>query len=319
MIRASKLTTIDRGGIGKNLSDGWCLNYAVGCTHGCPFCYVDSIHKRFGQFRYGEIVLSNWGDYILVPEGIEDAITHTPWDRWQGKEVMLSSTHDPYIPELRGITRTILEHALPSGVRFCIQTRSTAVLKDFDLLENYRHQVRLQMSVSSMNNQLSRAIEPRVPSTEARLEALREAKAHGFSIGVIVAPVFPPLRLRPDVRDDLRCIARELSDIDVDYVFGESLHRRGDNLRAVEDAVGESLLFPTDFDSLVGSVFRGEMKHAGVRATWWGEHASRPRREHPSVRGTAAVIEDVPVIGGNGICLENPKAIVIGSRGILKP
>ena len=46
LIKHSKLTWVEKGGIGKELSDGWALNYAIGCTHACRFCYVDSIHKR---------------------------------------------------------------------------------------------------------------------------------------------------------------------------------------------------------------------------------------------------------------------------------
>src|SRR3989442_11794854 len=61
LIRPSKLTSKKRGGVGKDLSEGWCLNFAVGCTHACPFCYVDSIHKRFGG-RYGELTQQKWGD-----------------------------------------------------------------------------------------------------------------------------------------------------------------------------------------------------------------------------------------------------------------
>src|SRR3989442_6257659 len=67
LIRPSRLTSKRNGGVGKQLSDGWCLNFAVGCTHACPFCYVDEIHKRFGRSRYGDEGLERWGNYLLVP------------------------------------------------------------------------------------------------------------------------------------------------------------------------------------------------------------------------------------------------------------
>ncbi|TLZ51041.1 MAG: hypothetical protein E6K18_05960, partial [Methanobacteriota archaeon] len=100
LIRASKLTSKANGGVGKNLSQGWNLNFAVGCTHACPFCYVDSIHKRWGVGRFGDVVLQKWGDYLLIPENLDEAIDETPWHRWRGKEAMMSSTHDPYLPKL---------------------------------------------------------------------------------------------------------------------------------------------------------------------------------------------------------------------------
>jgi len=138
LIRPSKLTSKANGGVGKNLSEGWNLNFAIGCSHGCPFCYVDAIHKRWGEGRFGDLVLRKWGDYLLVPENLEEAIDATRWERWRGKEAMMSSTHDPYLPRLAGAAREILQHALPAGVRLCIQTRSCLVLRDLPLLQEFR-------------------------------------------------------------------------------------------------------------------------------------------------------------------------------------
>ncbi|MEM2180947.1 MAG: radical SAM protein, partial [Nitrososphaeria archaeon] len=78
LIKASRLTSVGNGGVGKELSDGWAINYAVGCTHACRFCYVDNIHKRF-SIRYGDLVNRSWGMYLMVPENIEEAIEKTGW------------------------------------------------------------------------------------------------------------------------------------------------------------------------------------------------------------------------------------------------
>src|SRR3972149_3952875 len=86
LIRRSRLTSKQNGGVGKQLSDGWCVNFAVGCTHGCDFCYVGQSHKRSGRHRYGDAVLERWGNYMLVPSSLEEAIARTPWSRWRGKE-----------------------------------------------------------------------------------------------------------------------------------------------------------------------------------------------------------------------------------------
>jgi len=270
LIRPSKLTSKKRGGVGKELSEGWCLNFAVGCTHACPFCYVDSIHKRFGG-RYGELTRQKWGDYFLIPSNLGEAIRRTPWPRWAGKEIMMSSTHDPYLPKLAVWARRILEAALPAGVRICLQTRSFLVTKDFDILEHYRNQVRLQVSIATLNRELARKIEPRVPPPEARLEVLRRAKERGLRIGVILAPIFPSTSIRPDFVADIGDLARELGDIRPDYVFGESLHIRGENLRLIEDALGERIFIGRGFDKAVGLVFRRELERVGLRGVWWAE------------------------------------------------
>jgi DNA repair photolyase len=271
LIRASRLTSRSRGGIGKNLSEGWCLNFAVGCIHGCPFCYVDSIHKRFGKQRYGNLVSRKWGDYFLVPRNLREAIGDTPWRRWRGIEVMMSSTHDPYLSDLAPYSRSILKTGLAEGVRFCIQTRSHLVERDFDLLAKYRDQVRLQISIATLNKVLARRIEPRAPAPERRIEILNGARRRGIDTGVIIAPIFPPNRVRPDVKGDLAEIAKSLSEVNPNLVFGESLHIRGNNKRLVEEALQEEVALGNGFDKDAGLAFKMALTEHGLQGTWWPE------------------------------------------------
>lgn len=299
LVRQSKLTSKRRGGVGKNLSDGWNLNFAIGCTHACPFCYVDPIHKRFGVSRYGDIVRQKWGDYLLVPENLSEAIEQTPWARWKGTEVMMSSTHDPYLPKLAAAARTILEHALPAGVRVCLQTRSYLVTKDLEYIAQFPDQVRLQVSIATMSRDLARLIEPRVPPPKARLEVLRRAKRLSIRTGVILAPILPPVSIRPDVRSDFRQAARALAEIGPDYIYGESMHVRGENCTLVAEALGEPFARPEGFDRLSAKMFREELELAGLRGTWWPEKGARS-----FVRtrlGTAKVISSVTQLGGAGM------------------
>ncbi len=279
LIRPSRLTSEKNGGVGKDLSEGWCLNFAVGCSHGCNFCYVDEIHKRFGRARYGEAVKQRWGNYLLIPANLEEAIARTPWKRWAGKEVMMSSTHDPYLPKLASSARRILERALPSGVRFCLQTRSYLVTKDLDLFAAYRDQIRLQVSIATMNRDFARLIEPRVPTPEGRLEVLRKAREAGLNIGVILAPIFPPTRSRPDVIADIRCMAERLAVLRPNLVYGESLHVRGQNLTLIEEDLGERVSLTPGFDQGVAKVFHRELRRVGLKGTWWpARHSGSPRR-----------------------------------------
>ena len=270
LIRPSKLTSKKNGGVGKNLSEGWNLNFAIGCSHACPFCYVDAIHKRWGASRFGDLVLQKWGDYLLVPENLEEAIDATRWERWRGKEAMMSSTHDPYLPKLAGAARAILERALPAGVRLCLQTRSYLVLRDLPLLREFRDQVRLQISIATANREFARIIEPRVPPPERRLEVLKKAKDAGLRVGVILAPIFPQVSLRPDFRADLEEMAAWIEEVGPDYVYGESFHTRGSNRALVEDALGEPLN-GANFDTVAAFHFRRALRRHGLRGTWWPE------------------------------------------------
>jgi DNA repair photolyase len=273
LIKPSALTASKAG---KELSDGYALNYAIGCTHACRFCYVDSIHKRFTRSRLmkeekkekenngkntnaiadASIITDRpWGMYMLIPtkESFWYALMNTEWYRWKDVEVMLSSTHDPYLPELYEYTRKILETSLPYGVRYCIQTRSLLVRKDFDLLLKHREQIRLQYSIMTLNLKLSRLLEPRVPSPYARLNVLKEASTLGLKkVGVIIAPIFPI----EGWKEDLEMLFKELATINNNItVYGEILHRRGSNLRYIKElgiSITENL---EDFDRQVGSHF----------------------------------------------------------------
>jgi len=128
LVKPSKLTVSGLGGVGKDLSHGWAVNFAVGCSHACPFCYVDAIWKGYGRKRFGSVVEERWGEYLLLPKNLSEAIEKTPWEKWKNLEVLMSSTHDPYLPQLADGARKILEAGLPKGVMFCVQTRSLMLL-----------------------------------------------------------------------------------------------------------------------------------------------------------------------------------------------
>jgi DNA repair photolyase len=183
----------------------------------------------------------------------------------------MSSTHDPYLPQLYPIPRKILEKGLKAGVKFLIQTRSFLVTKDFDLLSRYKDQVILQVSIATMNEKFRMKIEPRAPPVKTRLEVLRKAKEIGLKTGVIIAPVFPPNKFREDVEGDLDNIMRELKDIGVDHVFGEMLHERGINLGYLEIILGEKVIINEYLDKELGRLFEKLLYKYGLKGRWWYE------------------------------------------------
>jgi DNA repair photolyase len=273
LIRESRLTTRERGGVGKALSTGWVANFAIGCTHACPFCYVDAIHKRLVVKIHPEAGLE-WGEYLLVPEprSFERAVRETPWGRWRGELVLMSSTHDPFLPQLVPYAKAILEAGLKHGVNFLIQTRSLNALQVLPLLARYRGQVIFQVSIATLSEGLRRLIEPRVPPAGARLMMLRRAKELGLRVGVIIAPIMPPVKQRPDVETDLDALMRELASIGVDQVFGEMLHIRGSNIKRLEGVLGEKLVINRGLDERIGAVFEGLLRKYGLKGEYWREY-----------------------------------------------
>ncbi len=270
LVRRSSLSA-DKSG--KNLSDGWVVNFAVGCTHGCLFCYVDRIWRLHSKNRlspYHGLELGEWGRYLHIPNDLEEQIRRTPWQRWSGRRVLMSSTHDPYLPELyfpNKWPRRILEAALPHGVKFIVLTRSVLPMQDFDLYAKYRSRITLMSSIPTLDDAFAKITEPRAPPPSARLAMLKKAKEAGIPIGVVVAPIIA----RPGWREDLERLFCALAELEPGVVFGESLHARGLNLARLRAAGVEAQVGPA-VDREVGSAFEELLREHGLRGAYWYEY-----------------------------------------------
>jgi len=265
---------VSRGGVGKELSTGWVANFAIGCTYACPFCYVDVIHKRFFINKY-PVVNREWGTYLLIPEpySFKKALAETPWWKWHGELVLMSSTHDPFLPQFLPYAQAILETGLRHGVHFLIQTRSLNALLVLPLLAKYRDQVIFQVSIATINEELRRIIEPRVPPARARLAMLRKAKELGLRVGAIIAPILPQVKQRPDVRANLDALMKELVSIGMDQVFGEMPHIRGcSNIAKLKELLGEELAISREMDKWLGNLFEALLSKYGLKGKYWYEY-----------------------------------------------
>ena len=248
------------------------MNFAIGCTHGCLFCYVDRIWRLHATNRLSPLYgreLGEWGQYLYIPENLEEQIRHTPWRRWSGVRLLMSATHDPYLPELywpNKWPRRILEAALPHGVKFNILTRSTLPMQDFDLYAKYRGQITLMASIPTQDDAFARITEPRAPPPSARLSMLKKAKEAGIPIGVVVAPIM----MRPGWREDLERLFKALAELEPGVVFGESLHARGSNLTRLKAAGVEAEVGPA-VDREVGRAFEELLREYGLSGAYWYE------------------------------------------------
>jgi len=113
------------------------------------------------------------------------------------KPITLGANTDPYQPVERRmkVTRSILEVLARTRHPVTVVTKSALVLRDLDLLTQLARQglASVGMSVTSLDNELKRTLEPRAASPQARLRALAALSAVGVPTGVLVAPVIPAL------------------------------------------------------------------------------------------------------------------------------
>ena len=169
------------------------LNPYRGCEHGCIYCYARPTHEYLG-FSAGLDFESKIMVKTSAPELLR-AELESP--RWQPQTLVLSGVTDPYQPVERklGITRGCLEVLARFRNPVAIITKNRLVTRDVDLLRDLAayNGVAVNISVTSLDSNLQRVLEPRTSSPEARLNAIRQLRSAGIPTGVMVAPIIPGL------------------------------------------------------------------------------------------------------------------------------
>ena len=169
------------------------LNPYRGCEHGCSYCYARPGHEYLG--------MSPGLDFetrILVKEDAPKLLRRALLaPGWRPQVIALSGVTDPYQPIERRlrITRRCLEVLAELRNPVGLITKSALVTRDLDVLaELARHRaVRVTMSVTSLDPDLSRRMEPRAAQPRARLAAITALAKAGIPVNVNVAPVIPGL------------------------------------------------------------------------------------------------------------------------------
>ena len=169
------------------------INPYRGCEHGCIYCFARPTHAYLG--------LSPGLDFesrlYMKPDAPELLERELSARNYAPRTIAIGTNTDPYQPIERRYTimRRILEVLERAGHPVGIVTKSNLVTRDIDILSRMasRKLVRVGISVTSLDARLARVMEPRAPTPERRLDALRQLAAAGIPTTVMVAPVIPAL------------------------------------------------------------------------------------------------------------------------------
>ncbi|HEU5402977.1 MAG TPA: radical SAM protein [Terriglobales bacterium] len=142
-----------------------------------------------------------------------------------GEEIAIGTATDPYQPAERRyeVTRTLLEEfALHRGFDIGIVTKSDLIVRDIDVLRRVAKNNRLfvNITITTLDPQLARILEPRAPRPDLRLKALRVLNLSGIDAGVICAPVLPGITDKPR---DLEQLVKETARHGGKYIFANPL------------------------------------------------------------------------------------------------
>lgn len=169
------------------------LNPYRGCEHGCIYCYARPTHEFLG-FSSG----IDFESKIMVKENAPDLLRNElASPKWKPQVLSMSGVTDCYQPVERKLrlTRRCLEVLAECRNPVVIVTKNFLVTRDVDLLQELsRHNaVSVCISVTSLDSDLARMMEPRTSAPRQRLAAIETLARDGVRVGVNVAPVIPGL------------------------------------------------------------------------------------------------------------------------------
>jgi DNA repair photolyase len=205
---------------GRNLPFTWAINPYRGCEFACKYCYARYTHE-FMELRSG----LDFERKIFVKQQAA-ALLHSELKKVKrGEEIAIGTATDPYQPAERRfeITRAILEELVRhAGLAIGIVTKSNLVTRDAEILRRVgeHNRVFVNVTVTTMDTELARKLEPRAPRPDLRLEAVRQLNLAGVDSGVICAPVLPEITDSPR---DLEAVVKAASKAGAKYIFANPL------------------------------------------------------------------------------------------------
>jgi DNA repair photolyase len=169
------------------------INPYRGCEHGCIYCFARPTHEFLGMSAG-----LDFESKILVKEDAPELLREELNKKsWEPKTIAISGVTDPYQPIERrlGITRGCLEVLSEFRNPVGVITKNALVTRDADVLAEMAawNGTRVFLSVTSLDPNVHRTMEPRTSTPELRLEAISTLAAAGIPVGVMVAPVVPGL------------------------------------------------------------------------------------------------------------------------------
>ncbi len=169
------------------------INPYRGCEHGCIYCYARPTHAYL-DLSPGLDFETRLRVKYNAAEQLERELANP---RYQTQTITLGANTDPYQPVEREhrITRALLEVLLAHRHPVSIITKSGLIERDIDLLAELASQglASVAISVTTLDRELKRRLEPRATSGSVRLAAVRALSAAGVPVSVLCAPVIPTL------------------------------------------------------------------------------------------------------------------------------
>jgi DNA repair photolyase len=176
-----------------DLGFGYSMNPYQGCEHGCIYCYARNTHEYYG-FSAGldfesKIIVKRNAARLLEQELLKPS--------WNAVPIMLSGNTDCYQPQEKkfGITRSMLKVLAQYRHPVSIISKNSLLLRDLDILQDLASDnlVHIYISITSLDEELRRTMEPRTASSIKRLKTVEALAKANIPVGIMNAPIIPGL------------------------------------------------------------------------------------------------------------------------------
>ena len=176
-----------------DLGFGYSMNPYQGCEHGCVYCYARNTHEYYG-FSAGldfesKIIVKKNAARLLEQELLKPS--------WNAVPIMLSGNTDCYQPQEKKfeITRDMLKVLAQYRHPVSIISKNSLVLRDLDVLQDLASDnlVHVYISITTLDEELRRTLEPRTASSIKRLKTVEALAKANVPVGIMNAPIIPGL------------------------------------------------------------------------------------------------------------------------------
>ena len=162
----------------------YAINPYVGCSHSCTYCYA-AFMKRFTGHK------EKWGEFVDVKVNVPDLLTREIKKKRMGR-VWVSGVCDPYQAAEKKYKLTVrcLEILLENQWPVTIQTKSSLVLRDIEILEKFKD-IEIGFSMTTADEKIREIFEPGASPIKERIRALDVLHSRGIQTFAMIAPILP--------------------------------------------------------------------------------------------------------------------------------
>lgn len=207
------------------------IDYAInpyqGCEHACIYCYAPFVLREERK----------WGKFVDVKKNMPFVLSKELKRKKIGY-VGISTVTDPYQPieKKYELTQKCLEQLLRYDFPISIQTKSSLVKRDIDIIKKFSRK-EVGFTITTINNEIRRIIEPNSSSIEERLNALEEFSRNQIPTWVFLGPIMPYLT---DKNDNLELLIKNLAKCKVGLVIIDKLNLKVGLWKNIENCLSKN-------------------------------------------------------------------------------